>query len=102
MSIPDKKSIQYRFFIYSKDPNSNHIHVRRWETHLKPREVPAYSSEEAIDINTFGDINGLEKRDNGWLTTETLFQFKFFNNPFHLKQKLTNRLLYVKVSAHLL
>lgn len=97
VSVPAEQSIQYRYFIYSKDPNSDHIHIRRWETHLRPREVPALSKHEAIDIDTFGVIDGFEKLDGGWLTTETIFQFKFFNNPFHLKQKLKNRLLYVKV-----
>lgn len=102
------------------------IHVRRWETHLNPRQISADQGEVAQiesesspvstavpkqtsspttssktdvpDIDTFGDINGVEKIDRGWLTTETVFQFKFIRNPFVLRQKLKNRLLYVKVS----
>lgn len=49
------------------------------------------------EIDTFGDIAGIEKVDRGWLTTETVFQFKLIRNPFTIKQKLKNRLLYVKV-----
>lgn len=97
MCVPADKSIQYRFFIFSKDPSTDHIHIRRWETHLKPREIPAHNLSESSEINTFGVIDGVEKLDGGWLTSETIFQFKFMNNPFHLKQKLKNRLLYVKV-----
>lgn len=93
------------------------VHVRRWETHIIPRQIsadhegvcaaapqqPSSSStspkNRARGIDTFGDINGVEKIDRGWLTTETVFQLKFIHNPFILKQKLKNRLLYVKVRA---
>lgn len=100
---------------------TENIHVRRWETHLVPRLVPVYTHDHRIpangapvphdasastsstsangDIDTFGDIAGVEKIDRGWLTTETVLQFKFIRNPFVLKQKLKNRLLYVKVSG---
>lgn len=76
------------------------MHIRRWETHLYPRQVAAFSSSADVTqpTDTFGDVGGVEKIDNGWLTTETLIQFKFFANPFHLKQKLKNRLLYVKLT----
>lgn len=106
---------------------TENVHVRRWETHLKPRTVSTYEEnvsgkldgsshndtavpEEASastakagakatpDIDTFGDIAGVEKIDRGWLTTETVFQFKFIRNPFTIRQKLKNKLLYVKVS----
>lgn len=110
------------------DPITENVHVRRWETHLNARQisadhgevtqinsesspvaevsVPKQSSSPGSPslkngvpgIDTFGDINGLEKIDRGWLTTETMYQFKFIRNPFILKQKLKNRLLYVKVS----
>lgn len=88
---------------------TENVHVRRWETHLKPRQVSAdhdaqhtndvRDGQASTDIDTFGDINGEEKIDRGWLTTETAFQFKFIHNPFTLKLKLKNRLLYVKVSC---
>lgn len=113
----------YRYLICTLDTISGNIHVRRWETHLVPREVAAFPHDESIvsdghdgtaadgdasnirprstqapDIDTFGDIAGVEKIDRGWLTTETILQFKFIKNPFVLKQKLKNKLLYVKVS----
>lgn len=122
--IPANKDVPYRYLICAVDPMTENIHVRRWETHLNPRQisadhgevteiesklspvaetaVPKPSSPSTLkinipDIDTFGDINGLEKIDRGWLTTETVFQFKFIRNPFIMKQKLKNRLLYVKV-----
>lgn len=122
ISVPDNKDIPYRYLICTIDPMTENVHVRRWETHLVPRMVAVDTHDHRIvtnsstvpldasastssigadakrDIDTFGDIAGVEKIDRGWLTTETVYQFKFIRNPFVLKQKLKNRLLYVKVS----
>lgn len=115
--VPANQVIPYRYLICSVEPITENVHVRRWETHLEPRQIlanpendkttdtvpkPAGSpSTSAPDMDTFGDINGLEKIDRGWLTTETVYQFKFIRNPFLLKQKLQHRLLYVKVSERI-
>lgn len=123
--VPPNQVIPYRYLICSVDPTTENVHVRRWETHLNPRQIladpeevtqidaestpvaeamakssgsPSTSSSKTPDIDTFGDIDGLEKIDRGWLTTETVYQFKFIRNPFVLKQKLKHRLLFVKVS----
>lgn len=123
--IPANKDVPYRYLICTFDPITENIHVRRWETHLNPRQIsadhdevtqidsklspvveavpqqpssPSTSKKSVPEIDTFGDINGAEKIDRGWLTTETVFQIKFIRNPFILTQKLKNRLLYVKVS----
>lgn len=117
--VPENRDLSYRYLICAVDPATGNIHVRRWETHLTPRHVPAFLPEDSVlrdstvpnnasassssrsrtsDTDTFGDIAGVEKVDRGWLTTETVFQFKFVRNPFMLKQKLKNKLLYVKVS----
>lgn len=122
--IPANQDVPYRYLICTVDPMTENVHVRRWETHLNPRQIsadhgevtqidsklspvvetavpkpslPSTSAKSVPGIDTFGDINGVEKIDRGWLTTETVFQFKFIRNPFILKQKLKNRLLYVKV-----
>lgn len=114
IQIPMYKDIVYRYLICTIDPISGNVHVRRWETHLIPRKISADHDETDTqaantsnasdsktiiksDIDTFGDINGVEKIDRGWLTTETIVQFKFIRNPFTINKKLKNRLLYVKV-----
>lgn len=117
--IPENRELSYRYLVCAVDPATGNIHVRRWETHLTPRHIPAFLPDDSVlrdstvpsavsapsssrsrtsDTDTFGDIAGVEKVDRGWLTTETVFQFKFIRNPFMLKQKLKNKLLYVKVS----
>lgn len=100
VNIPCDVDVQYRYFISSIDPsNQSSVHVRKWETHLKTRVIPQSSEPQAFsDVETFGIINGVQKVDKGWLTNETIIQFKFFNNPFNLKERIKNRLLYVKVN----
>lgn len=104
VNLPSNKEIRYRYTICSIDPQTEEIHVRQWETHIEPRCVP-YNNEESLElqrvednkVDVYGDINGEIKLDRGWLTSETLVQFKFFNNPFMLKERIKNKLLYVKV-----
>lgn len=97
VNLPKDKEIPYRFFICSVDPLTEHVYVRKWETHLVPRHVPAFDQASG-SLDTFGQIDGVEKIDRGWLTRETGIQFKFFNNPFSLKQKVKNRVFYVKIT----
>lgn len=46
----------------------------------------------------FGYNNGYYKVERGWLTDETVMQFKLFNNPIKIwKNRLQNKKLYIKV-----
>ncbi|XP_049277115.1 glycerophosphocholine phosphodiesterase GPCPD1 isoform X2 [Anopheles funestus] len=104
--LPRDASVKYRYLICSVDPTSGNVHVRRFETHTVPRQVPIDLSDEEVHtgqvqpkIDTLGDIDGNIKLDKGWLTTETIMQFKFFDNPFSVKERIKNRLLYVKITT---
>lgn len=99
LNIPKDVDVEYRYFIASVDPSDpfGSVHVRKWETHLQPRKVPRDAEEAPNVVDHFGIIDGVEKVDKGWLTNETVLQFKFYNNPFLLKDRIKNRLLYVKV-----
>lgn len=100
--IPNDIEIRYRYFVASVDPVTQAVHVRKWETHLKPRQVPVVNNGDRPNrtlFDTFGDLNGCVKIDKGWLTNETILQFKFFNNPFTLKESKKNKLLYIKLTA---
>ncbi|XP_058058575.1 glycerophosphocholine phosphodiesterase GPCPD1 [Anopheles bellator] len=106
--LPREVSVTYRYLICSIDPTTENVHVRRFETHLVPRQIPVWLADETADgpgkggelkIDTLGDINGNVKLDKGWLTTETIVQFKFFDNPFSVKDRIKNRLLYVKITT---
>lgn len=99
LSIPADVDVEYRYFIASVDPSdsTNSVHIRKWETHLQPRRILKNEGQAPNALDNFGIVDGVEKVDKGWLTGETIFQFKFFNNPFLLKERIKNRLLYVKV-----
>ena len=75
------------------DEISNKKLVRRWETHLKPRIIPAFTER----LGQSNDLNGETKIDRGWLTTETIMQFKFSNNSIIIKKKSNNRKMSIKV-----
>lgn len=70
--------------------------MRKWETHFKPRAVPR--DAESSLVETFGIVDDVEKIDRGWLTNETMFEFKFLNNPLILKERMKNRLLFIKIT----
>lgn len=99
VSIPKDVEAEYRYFIASIDPldESASVHVRKWETHLEPRKISKNEEQAPNVVDHFGVRDGVEKVDKGWLTNETILQFKFFNNPFALKDRIKNRLIYVKV-----
>lgn len=100
MKLPNEIEIRYRYFVASVDPMTQAIHVRKWETHLKPRLVPHDNPDKnRLLFDTFGDFNGVIKVDRGWLTNQTILQFKFFNNPFTMKESKKNKLLYIKLTA---
>src|SRR5690349_2447975 len=88
VSIPCDIDVHYRYFIASIDPSHQEsVHVRKWETHLRARRIPKGDDiQNSNDIETLGDVNGILKLDKGWLTNETILQFKFFNNPFFVKE----------------
>lgn len=95
--IPRERAVTYRYLVCAIDPATEKPIIRRWETHMKCRELP-----EMLDNNgspdIFGDVGGVRKVDRGWLSSETIVQLKFFNSPFSWKQTMKRRLMYVKVT----
>lgn len=91
--------VAYRYFIGTFDATSPipKVGVRKWETHLEPRKIPRGDEQLTRGLDTFGIIEGVEKVDRGWLSYETLFQFKFYNNPFILSEKFREKSVLVKV-----
>uniref|UniRef100_A0A1B0BC83 GP-PDE domain-containing protein n=1 Tax=Glossina palpalis gambiensis TaxID=67801 RepID=A0A1B0BC83_9MUSC len=99
VQIPRERNTEYRYLVCAVDPDVGKPIVRRWETHLQPRQILELANEpprQCYDI--FGYLNGSEKIDRGWLSSERIIQLKFFNAPFIWKQRMKRRLLYVKVT----
>ncbi|KAL7742067.1 hypothetical protein ACLKA6_018314 [Drosophila palustris] len=96
--IPRQCATEYRYMVCGVDAASEHVLVRRWEVQLQPRRITELDESTGQCDDTFGYVNGKEKVDRGWLTQETLVQFKFFHAPFTFKQRMKRRLVHVKVT----
>lgn len=65
-----------------------------------PFTVPSnVTGQESLpDPDKFGYHNGYRKIERGWLTDETVIQFKLFNNPIKLwKNRIQNKKVQIKV-----
>ncbi|XP_066597768.1 glycerophosphocholine phosphodiesterase GPCPD1 isoform X2 [Prorops nasuta] len=110
VELPTDIDIEYRYFVaVICQPNGTKataktLIIRRWETHLTPRIIKRstpsnFSNDSLPDPEKFGYYNGYCKIELGWLTDETVIQFKLFNNPIKLwKNRLQNKKVYIKMT----
>ncbi|XP_054742278.1 glycerophosphocholine phosphodiesterase GPCPD1 [Anastrepha obliqua] len=99
VSIPRDTPTEYRYLVVAVDPTAEKTIVRHWETHRQPRHiVPGVGRKTRECDEVYGYVDGAEKVDRGWVTSETIVQLKFFNAPFTWKQRMKRRLIYVKVT----
>lgn len=96
--IPRHCATEYRYMVCGVDSASEQLLVRRWEVQLQPRRIAELDEPTGQCQDTFGDVNGKQKVDRGWLTKESLVQLKFFYAPFTWKQRMKRRLVHVKVT----
>ncbi|XP_014215845.1 glycerophosphocholine phosphodiesterase GPCPD1-like isoform X2 [Copidosoma floridanum] len=110
VALPADADVEYRFFI-AVVCESNCIKtlaktliIRQWETHMTPRLIKKITPSNCIkdsipDPEKFGYFNGYFKTERGWLTDETVIQFKIFNNPIKLwKNRLQNKKVQIKMT----
>lgn len=93
--IPNTCDIYYRYAICSCNEDSDII-IRHWETNINPRVIKENMLHPVTD--TFGEFDGKHYISRGWLTSQSLVQFKFINNPLKLKSRLVGRLMNIKVT----
>ncbi|XP_073821593.1 glycerophosphocholine phosphodiesterase GPCPD1-like [Musca autumnalis] len=99
ISLRKDRTIVYRYFVCAVDPTTEQLLVRRRETSLALRQIAAdEEGPRRLDDDIFGVVNNNTKVDRGWLSTETIVQFKIFDAPFSWKQRMKKRLMYVKVT----
>ncbi|KAL3200073.1 hypothetical protein MRX96_001280 [Rhipicephalus microplus] len=99
VSAPLHKTLEFRYFIGILLENSNMI-VRRWETVRQPRTVSAneLTMDRNAAVDMFGNYDGEDKVEPGWLTTESIVHLKMFDNPIVLwKRKYKS----VPISYHI-
>ncbi|KAG6446286.1 hypothetical protein O3G_MSEX004390 [Manduca sexta] len=94
--IPNIGDVYYRYAICLLNESTNDIIVRSWETNIHPRVIKENMLHPSTDI--FGEYDGKQSVSTGWLTSQTLVQFKFCNNPLNLKSRLAGRSMNIKVT----
>ncbi|KAL2719446.1 glycerophosphocholine phosphodiesterase GPCPD1 isoform X4 [Vespula squamosa] len=110
VALPIDADIEYRYFIAvicqsngSKNSAKTLI-IRKWETHMIPRQIKKnmpsnFVNDTLPDPEIFGCHNGYCKIERGWLTDETVIQFKMFDNPIKLwKHRLQNKKVNIKMT----
>ncbi|XP_029178192.1 glycerophosphocholine phosphodiesterase GPCPD1-like isoform X1 [Nylanderia fulva] len=110
VSLPIDVNIEFRYFIAvvcqsnGTKNSAKTLIIRRWETHMIPRlirkNIPSNFDNDILpDPDKFGYHNNYNKIERGWLTDETVIQFKLFNNPIKLwKHRLQNRKVHIKMT----
>lgn len=96
ITIPNTSDVYYRYVIGIPIEGIDKVVVRYWEVHIEPRVIKDTLLHPTVDA--FGDVNGTSSVSRGWLTDQTLVQFKFTKNPLKLKSRLAERLLNIKVT----
>ncbi|XP_046466524.1 glycerophosphocholine phosphodiesterase GPCPD1 isoform X1 [Neodiprion pinetum] len=108
--LPTDVDVEFRYFIAVVcQPNGTKnsaktLIIRKWETHMTPRLIKKnapsnFSADMNITPDKFGFNNGYFKVERGWLTDETVIQFKIFNSPLKLwKERLHNKKVYIKMT----
>ncbi|XP_050361777.1 glycerophosphocholine phosphodiesterase GPCPD1 isoform X1 [Nymphalis io] len=94
--IPNTCDVFYRYAICLFNEETKDIIVRRWETNIQPRVIKENMLHPVTD--TFGEYGGKQNICRGWLTSQSLVQFKFNNNPLKLKSRFVGRLINIKIT----
>ncbi|KAL0117504.1 hypothetical protein PUN28_010375 [Cardiocondyla obscurior] len=110
VALPIDTNVEYRYFIAvvcqsnGTKNSAKTLIIRRWETHMTPRGIRKnilsnFDNDILPDPDKFGYHNNYCKIERGWLTDETVIQFKVFNNPIKLwKNRLQNKKVYIKMT----
>jgi len=74
--------------------------IRRWETNVEPRKSSSkVDINEEEEVHQFGYYGGHARIQGGWMTLETLIQFKIYNNPIQIwKRRYADRKFQIKVT----
>ncbi|XP_077562303.1 glycerophosphocholine phosphodiesterase GPCPD1-like isoform X4 [Haemaphysalis longicornis] len=79
--VPVHQTLEFRYLVGILLENG-HIIVRRWETVMHPRSLTAneltIGRDSAIDM--FGNYDGEDKVEPGWLTAESVVHLKLFED----------------------
>ncbi|KAF5293105.1 hypothetical protein FQA39_LY13715 [Lamprigera yunnana] len=101
ISIPDKQEVCYRYCVCVVIEKGLQVIVKNWEPNLESRIISVDEKSYSIDQEpcSYGDIdNNAYRVDRGWITKETVVQFKMFKPPLLWRPRYTNRSVFIKVT----
>jgi len=101
--LPSNEEVQFRYFtcivVEGKFIEQKTLIVRRWESNVLPRTIVPGNTTHSTHLDLFGTFFGETKVNRGWLTKETIVQFKLFNEPIQMwKKSLRGKTFRVKVT----
>ncbi|GBP11886.1 Glycerophosphocholine phosphodiesterase GPCPD1 [Eumeta japonica] len=96
LDIPTNCDILYRYCLCITSDDASKIIIRKWETNLHPRILRPNMTTCITDM--FGNYEEKENISRGWLTSHTLVQFQFANNPLKLRSRLSSKIMTIKVT----
>ncbi|CAG4968151.1 unnamed protein product [Colias eurytheme] len=96
IEIPNDCDVYYRYVVCAVNEECSETRICRWECSIEPRVIKESMLHPVIDH--FGEYGGNERLIRGWLTSQSLVQFKFIDNPLKLKSRLAGRLMHIKVT----
>ncbi|XP_031343749.1 glycerophosphocholine phosphodiesterase GPCPD1-like isoform X2 [Photinus pyralis] len=100
ISVPDKQKVYYRYCICVVIESGLQVIVRNWEANLDARiiESRGLSPMNSDEPCSYGDYNNMCRSDRGWITKETVVQFKIFNPPSLWRPRYVNRPVFIKIT----
>jgi len=95
--LPSNEEIQFRYFTCIVVEET--LIVRRWEANILPRTIISGNGRHNAHLDLFGTYFGETRVNRGWLTKETIVQFKLFSEPIQMwKKSLRGKSFRVKVT----
>ncbi|XP_021949195.1 glycerophosphocholine phosphodiesterase GPCPD1 isoform X2 [Folsomia candida] len=101
------KEVQFRYFVCMSLDDLMGIHekvivMRRWETTQVPRRIKQqHAAKDGVDtFGVFGPEDRAVKIEHGWLTYESVVQFKIYDSPIQFwRKKYKNAPIRMKMVA---
>ncbi|XP_053140793.1 glycerophosphocholine phosphodiesterase GPCPD1 isoform X2 [Hemicordylus capensis] len=95
VDLPRGADVEYRYFqgTFLEALNTGgpmQVIVHKWETHLHPRSITPLEDEISIDDGHFGNFDGVDSIDWGWLTCQTEIRLRLHYSekpPIYITKK---------------
>ncbi|KAF5298403.1 hypothetical protein FQR65_LT01181 [Abscondita terminalis] len=100
ITVPDGQEINYRYCVCIVIESGLQVIMRNWETNLNSRVINSVDVCKGMSAepSVYGDVDNCYRIDRGWITKETVVQFKLFKSPVLWRPRYTNRSVFIKIT----